>query len=70
MLQFIGSYLSLAGSLKSFQPSGAMISDIDVSAKTTRANGFHARPSHTLPLPPTVQFANAKPVFSSWEPLP
>lgn len=64
------TYWSLVGSLKSFQPSGAMMSDIIVNAKTTREYGLHARPNHILPLPPIVLFTNAYPVFSSIETLP
>lgn len=68
--EYCSPYWSLAGSLKSFQPSGAIISVMDVKAKTTRENGRHARPSHILPVPPTLQFTNANPVFSSPEALP
>lgn len=63
-------YWSRVGSLKSFQPSGAIISVMDVKAKTTREYGLHARPSHILPVPPTLQFTNENPVFSSAEALP
>lgn len=58
------------GSLKSFQPSGAIISVMDANKNTTRENGRHARPNHILPEPPTVQLTNAKPEFSSLEALP
>ncbi|PON41033.1 hypothetical protein TorRG33x02_339020 [Trema orientale] len=46
------------------------MSDIVVKAKTTRENGLQARPSHTFPVPPIVQFANTKPVSSSFDALP
>lgn len=64
------TYGSLAGSLKSFQPSGAMISVIDVRAKTTREKGRHALPSQMRPVPPMELFTNEKPVLSSFETLP
>lgn len=41
-----------------------------VLAKTTRENGRHARPSHTLPVPPMLQLTKTNPEFSSAEALP
>lgn len=64
------TYWSLAGSLKSFHPSDAIISVMTVLAKTTRENGRHARPSHTRPVPPMLQLTKANPEFSSAEALP
>lgn len=67
---FFLTYWSLVGSLKSFQPSGAIMSAIIVLTKTTREKGLHARPNHTLPVPPIKQLTNANPVLSSLEVLP
>lgn len=64
------AYWSLEGSLKSFQPSGATMSDINVYAKTTLEKGLHALPNHILPVPPMVHLTNAKPLSSSADALP
>lgn len=41
-----------------------------VLAKITVEKGLHARPNQIRPLPPTLQFTNAKPLSSSLEALP
>lgn len=61
---------SLVGSLQSFQPSEETTSDMYVFEKTTVAYDPQARPSHTLPLPSTLQFTNEKPEISFVESLP
>lgn len=63
-------YWSLVGSLKSFQPSEAIISVMNVNAKMTREKGRHARPNHILPVPPIELFKKTNPVFSSLETRP